>query len=56
MSYDAFAQTFSQSRKNLRWGEIEYFMKYIQEKFLNKEISLLDIGCGNGRFLDTLKT
>lgn len=55
MSYNAFAQTFSASRKNLRWGEIEYFVKYIQERFLNKEISLFDVGCGNGRLLETLE-
>ncbi len=54
MSYDDFASTFSQSRKNLRWAEIEYFIAYIQEHFLGKRISILDVGCGNGRFLDSL--
>lgn len=33
MSYDAFASTFSQSRKNLRWGELEYFVEYMQTTF-----------------------
>lgn len=56
MSYDAFASTFSHSRKNLRWGEIEYFVEYIAERFPQEKISLLDVGCGNGRFLDTLET
>ena len=55
MSYDAFASTFSESRKNLRWGEIEYFMEYIKNHSSGK-VSILDIGCGNGRFLETLET
>ena len=55
MSYDAFASTFSESRKNLRWGEIEYFMEYIKNHSSGK-ISILDVGCGNGRFLETLET
>ncbi len=43
-SYDNFAQTFSQSRKNMKWEEIEYFLtKYAP--FGN----VLDVGCGNGR-------
>ncbi|HBB27578.1 TPA: hypothetical protein DCZ36_03735 [Candidatus Gracilibacteria bacterium] len=56
MSYDAFASTFSESRKNLRWNEIEYFMKYIKKYSSSEKISILDIGCGNGRFLETLET
>jgi len=55
MSYDAFASTFSASRKNLRWGEIGYFVEYIKKSFEGK-ISILDVGCGNGRFLETLET
>lgn len=54
MSYDAFASTFSQSRKNLRWGEIEYFVECMKKDSSHKKISLLDVGCGNGRFLETL--
>ncbi len=54
MSYDAFASTFSQSRKNLRWGEIEYFVEYMKKDSCHKKISILDVGCGNGRFLETL--
>ncbi|MDD2917170.1 MAG: class I SAM-dependent methyltransferase, partial [Candidatus Gracilibacteria bacterium] len=55
MSYDAFASTFSHSRKNLRWGEIEYFVEYIK-KHSTGNVSILDVGCGNGRFLDSLNT
>lgn len=54
LSYDDFASTFSQSRKNLRWGEIEYFVEYIKNHFPDKEVSILDVGCGNGRFLNSL--
>ncbi len=49
MSYDAFATTFSNSRKNLHWPELDYIivdmMQYTPD-------SILDIGCGNGRFLE----
>lgn len=55
MSYNAFASTFSQSRKNLRWGEIEYFIEYMKKYSSDEKISILDIGCGNGRFLETLQ-
>lgn len=66
MSYDAFASTFSQSRKNLRWGEIEYFVEYMKNIFPTpmtmgdwggfSPISILDVGCGNGRFIDSLES
>ena len=52
MSYDAFAETFSNSRKNLKWAEMEAILEDI------KNISparVLDIGCGNGRFLTEAK-
>ena len=55
MSYDAFAKTFSVSRENLRWKEIDYFVQYLQNHFIDKKFSLLDVGCGNGRFLNTIK-
>jgi len=28
-NYDNFAQTFSASRKNMKWEEIDYFMDYL---------------------------
>ncbi|MDD5377399.1 MAG: class I SAM-dependent methyltransferase [Candidatus Gracilibacteria bacterium] len=55
MSYDAFASTFSQSRKNLRWGEIGYFVEYMKKHSLDEKASILDIGCGNGRLIETLE-
>ena len=48
-NYNNFAQTFSRSRKNMKWEEIDYFissyLKDVQWK------SILDIGCGSGRLL-----
>lgn len=52
-SYDNFAQTFSASRKNMKWEEIDYFMDYLWKEISEKKI--LDIWCGNGRLLSTLK-
>ncbi len=49
MSYDAFATTFSNSRKNLHWPELEYI---ITDMIQHTCGSILDIGCGNGRFLE----
>jgi tRNA (uracil-5-)-methyltransferase TRM9 len=49
MSYDAFATTFSNSRKNLHWPELEYI---IADMKIHGYTSILDIGCGNGRFLE----
>lgn len=48
MSYDAFATTFSNSRKNLHWPELEYIIADMQDRGMS---SVLDVGCGNGRFL-----
>lgn len=48
-NYDNFAHTFSESRKNMKWEEIEYFLtKYAPFA------DVLDIGCGNGRLLGEL--
>lgn len=49
MSYDNFATTFSNSRKNLHWPELEYIITDMKKQNSN---SVLDIGCGNGRFLE----
>jgi 2-polyprenyl-3-methyl-5-hydroxy-6-metoxy-1,4-benzoquinol methylase len=49
MSYDAFAETFSNSRKNLHWPELEYIIADMKSQNYS---SILDIGCGNGRFLE----
>lgn len=49
MSYDNFATTFSNSRKNHPWPELEYIIEDLKQ---NEYSSVLDIGCGNGRFLE----
>ncbi len=48
MSYDQYAQTFSKSRKNLHWPELGYI---IADMRAHGSTSVLDIGCGNGRFI-----
>lgn len=49
MSYDNFATTFSNSRKNHPWPELQYI---IEDMRIYQYNSVLDIGCGNGRFLE----
>lgn len=57
--YNKFAKTFSNSRKNMKWEEISYFLDVIKnsnnqnEKY--DEINILDIGCWNGRLLWELR-
>ena len=46
VDYNSFATSFAQSRKNMKWSEIEYFFWNI-----SSEDSILDIGCGSGRLL-----
>lgn len=51
VDYNNFAKTFSASRENMKWEEIEYFLwNYDLEAK-----TILDIWCGNGRFLAALK-
>ena len=52
VDYNKFAKTFSESRKNMKWEEIEYFLSFLEWK---KKKSILDIWCGNWRFLWVLK-
>ncbi len=52
VDYNNFAKTFSQSRKNMKWEEIEYFLEKV---LFSKESKILDIWCGNWRFLWALK-
>jgi tRNA (uracil-5-)-methyltransferase TRM9 len=49
MSYDQFAHTFSTSRRDHPWPEIDYIIADIQSR---NSGSILDIGCGNGRFIE----
>ena len=51
--YDAFSETFSASRKGKKWREIDSILDSIGQVFSsNPNFSLLDIGCGSGRFYD----
>ena len=52
VDYNSFAKTFSQSRKNMKWEEIEYFLSILN---FSHESRILDIWCGNWRFLGALK-
>lgn len=49
MSYDNFATTFSNSRKNHPWPELDAIIEDMQEQGYT---SVLDVGCGNGRFIE----
>jgi 2-polyprenyl-3-methyl-5-hydroxy-6-metoxy-1,4-benzoquinol methylase len=49
MNYDAFATTFSNSRKNHPWPELESIITDMKQSGV---VSILDVGCGNGRFLE----
>ncbi len=48
VDYNNIAKKFSNSRKNLKWEELDYFFKRLANK---ESISILDIGCGNWRLL-----
>lgn len=58
MSYDPFAQTFSQSRRHMRWQEIDLLIGYAEEAAisLNHPPGILDLGCGSGRLLNPLQS
>ncbi|NUJ97543.1 class I SAM-dependent methyltransferase [Candidatus Gracilibacteria bacterium] len=55
LDYNNFAKTFSASRKNMKWEEIEYFIQYLLKNGDIEDKRILDVGCGNGRLLGELK-
>ena len=52
VNYNDFALTFSTSRANLKWEEIDYFLNNYKSNIENK--SILDVWCGSGRLLKSL--
>lgn len=49
VDYNSFAKSFAQSRKNMKWAELEYFFSRMNQW------SILDIWCGSGRLLEQYK-
>ena len=52
VDYNNFAKTFSNSRKNMKWEEIEYFLSFLEWK---EKLNILDIWCWNGRLYSELE-
>ncbi len=48
VDYNNFAKTFSKSRKNMKWEEMEYFLQKLD---IFDTTKILDVWCGNWRFL-----
>ena len=52
MNYDSFAATFSSSRRNHPWPELDAIIEDMKTHAVK---SVLDVGCGNGRFLEEVE-
>lgn len=52
VDYNSFAKNFSDSRINMKWEEIDYFLSFLEWK---KDFSILDVWCWNWRFLAHIK-
>jgi trans-aconitate methyltransferase len=55
VDYDKFAETFSNSRINMKWEEIDYFVSFIKSLKINNLDNVLDIWCWNWRLIKSLK-
>lgn len=49
VDYNNFAKIFSNSRKNMKWEEIDYFLENINK---DKALKILDIWCWSARLLE----
>lgn len=49
VDYNPFAKTFSKSRKHMKWAELDEIIADIKRQKLQ---TIVDIGCGNGRFVE----
>lgn len=49
VNYNAFAETFSKSRKNMKWPELDAILDDIEKHNFQ---SILDVWCWSGRFLE----
>lgn len=49
-AYDSIASEFDQTRK-VQWPEFHEFLEYVEN-----DVKVLDLGCGNGRVYDLLKS
>lgn len=52
VNYNDFAKTFANSRKTMKWEEIEYFLTFLEWK---KDLRILDVWCWSWRLLNELK-
>lgn len=53
VNYNNFAQTFSNSRINMKWEEIDYFISFIKNISLSN-VDILDVWCWNWRLYSEL--
>ena len=57
VNYDNYAKTFSKSRLNMKWPEIDFILWFFKSNFLNinnKPIKILDLWCWNWRLINYL--
>lgn len=52
VNYDAYASTFSNSRKDLKWPELDAIIWDMRQCGYT---NVLDVGCGNGRLVEQLR-
>lgn len=53
VDYNKFAETFSNSRKNLKWEEIDYFLSFLSSS--KTKLNILDVWCWNWRLIKSLE-